>query len=191
MGALVVAALLSRGVLADPVEVKLPMTCSRGPATQWFAAVVTMPSTHQTGAIVTVRIDSMFSGTIDHFGLHYIFNMSTDYQIPAGATFVEGSLRFVKDTGTVNVRTGARAWHDAAGIHTVLPARVENGSSYLPPSIEFEMEIKAVSPASISVEFAHYEVSANVLLLGDLRTTCDPSSRPATIGVMRVEPAPP
>jgi hypothetical protein len=166
------------------------MTCSHGPA-QWFDATVTMPAAGQTGATVTVRIDSKHSGTIEALGLNHVRGMATDYQIPAGAKYVEGSLRYVKGTGTANVRAGARAWHDAAGIHTLLPARVESGQSYLPPSIEFEMTLVALPPASASVEFTHYEVVANVFILGDLRTTCEPGKRPATIGVTRVEPAPP
>jgi len=185
---LVAAVLVSSAGFAEPAQVKLPMTCSRGPDAQWFSAVVTMPAAQQAGATVAVRIDSTFSGTIKHFGLHYIHGMTTDYRIPAGATYVEGSVRLVEGTGTPNVTKDARAWHDAAGIHLALPARVDNGASYLPPSIEFEMTIAADPPASVSVEFVHYEVAANVVLLGDLKTTCDPSSRPATIGVTKVEP---
>lgn len=187
----VVGTLLAPPALADPAEVRLPMKCSRGPSTQYFDAAVTMSAVEQRGATVTVRIDSKPSGTIEHFGLHYIADMTTDYAIPPGATYVENSLRLVKDTGTANVSTTAKAWQDAAGIHLSLPARVKNGSSYLPPSLEFELTIDPRAPAHISVEFAHYEVTANVVLLGNLRTICEPSAPPATIGVTRVEPASP
>jgi hypothetical protein len=171
---------------ANPLAVRQPMTCSRGPSGQWFSAVVTMPAARAPGATITVRIDSTYSGTISHFGLNYIYNMRTDYRVSAGATYVEGSARLVAGTGSPNVRGGARVWHDAAGLHTLLTDRVGNGSSYTPPSIEFELTIDPSSRGAVAVEFAHYSVTANAFLIGDLGTTCEPSARPATIGATRV-----
>ena len=55
---------------------------------------------------------------ISHFGLHYIHNMTADYAIPTGTTYVEGSARIVPGTGTANARPGASVTHDASGIHS-------------------------------------------------------------------------
>src|SRR5262245_48920598 len=107
-------------------SVTVPLVCSHGPSRQAFRALVTLPDSQPTGSRFTVRIDSFPSGKVSHMGLNYIFDMSTDYQVPAGTKYVEGSLRIVPDTGSANARS-ARAWRDTTGIHLLIPARVENG----------------------------------------------------------------
>lgn len=141
-------------------------------------AVLHLPKEAPTGSTITVRIDSFPSGKISHFGLHYIYDMATDYPLPRGTSFVPGSARVVPGTGTENVRASARIWHDAAGIHTLLPTRIDNGKSYTPPSFEFQLRIDALAGDSVAVEFSRYEVMANAFLVGNVKTTCTPGARP-------------
>ena len=150
-------------------------------------AVVTEPFSQPAGSTFTIRIDSMPSGKIEHGGLHYIYNMATDYLLPAGTTYVEGSAHVVPDTGTANVRVGARVWHDAGTIHYLLPAHIDNGGSYTPPSIAFDVKIAASATGVLSFKFAHYSVIANAIIVGDLVTTCEPNPKPYTIGVTMVD----
>jgi hypothetical protein len=174
---------------ADARAVTAPLACSRGPEGQRFRAVVTLPATQQTGTRFTVRVDSFSSGKIAHFGLNYIFDMVTDYGIPAGTRYVEGSARVVPGTGTPNARAGARAWYDGTGIHLLLPARIGNGGSYTPPSLEFQLEVTAAAGTELMLKFSRSRVSANVFLLGDVHTTCVPRPAPYTIGRTRALPA--
>lgn len=184
---LVLTCLALRPLPAQGV-VRLPMTCSRGPGDQWFQATVSMPPTSTQGSTITVRIDSNPSGRVSHLGLHFLHGMRTDYRISAGAQLVDGSLRLVPGTGTPNVTASARLWRDGSGVHLLLPAQVANGASFTPPSVTFDLRVDATSPAQVFVEFTHYEVMADVVILGDIRTTCDPRSRPAMIGATRVVP---
>lgn len=183
-GALLAATLTTATNLgAATSTVMVPIVCSRGPSGQSFHAVVTMPATQPVGSRFTVRIDSVPSAKLSHTGLNYIFDMATDYVVPTGTTYVDGSARVVPNTGTSNVRPGARAWHDAAGIHTLLPAHVDNGSGYTPPSVEFELEVTAAAGTALALQLGQVRVAANVFLLGDLRTTCTPTAAPRnTIG---------
>jgi hypothetical protein len=173
------------GAGAAPVVVSAPMKCSRGPDFP-FKAIVTMPSTGVTGATFTVRIDSGFSGKVSATGLHYIHDMLTDFVVPAGTSYVDGSLRFVEGSGTPNAREGARAWRDPAGIHFVLPVHIPNGASYTPPSIELALKIEAPAGATIAMQFLHYQLAANAFLVGDLDVRCDPTPKPYTLGELRV-----
>lgn len=173
-----------------PRPVRAPLVCSRGPSAQWFTGVVTMPSSQPEGSIFAVRIDGVSSGKISHAGLNYIHDMATDYLVPAGTSYVKGSARLVPGTGTPNVRGRARAWGDAAGIHVLLPNRVENGSGYTPPSVEFQVEIGAPAGTRLALKLRRYQVTANVFLVGDLHTTCAPNPSPYTIGVTRVDARP-
>ena len=177
--------LVSTTSVAGGRAVKAPLVCSRGPSGQAFQAIVTLPAAQATGTRFTVRIDSFSSGKVSHFGLNYIFDMATDYHVPAGTKYVEGSARIVPDTGTANTRSGARVWHDAKGIHQLLPARVENGGSYTPPSLEFQLEVTALAGTELSLKFSRSRVSANVVLLGNIDTTCVPQPAPFTIGRTR------
>ena len=187
--AVVPVTLLSTTGFGASVPVKAPMVCSRGPSDTAYSAVLTMPASAPTGSIFTVRIDSLPSGIISHTGLNYIFDMTTDYPVPSGTTYVEGSAHVVPDTGTPNVRDGARAWHDAAGIHLILPAHIANGSSYTPPSLEFSAKITATADSNVAIKFSHYKVTANTFLVGDVHTVCDPNPKPYALAVMHVDPA--
>jgi len=115
--------------------------------------------------------------------------MVTDYWLPTGTTYVTDSLRIVPETGTPNARAGARAWQDGMGIHVELPARIDNGTGYTPPSVEFDLKIDAPAGTVLALRFAHYEVTANVVVLGDLHSACDPKPKPYTIGETVVLPA--
>ena len=187
--AVVPVVLFSTVSFGASMSVKAPMVCSRGPSDTAYTAVLTMPASAPSGSAFTVRIDSMSSGIISHTGLNYIFDMTTDYLVPTGTTYVEGSARVVPDTGTQNVRDGAKAWHDAAGIHLALPAHVPNGSSYTPPSLEFSVKITAPAGSNIAIKFSHYEVTANAFLVGDVHTVCDPNPKPYALAVLHVDPA--
>ena len=171
---------------AATTTVSAPMKCTRGPSGTTFDATVTMPASLPPGAKFTVRIDSQPSGKISHTGLNYIFGMTTDYLVPTNSTYVEGSVAIVPDTGTANVRAGARAWHDADGIHFTLPAHVENGSSYTPPSIEFSAVVDGPVGKDVELKFQHYEVQANAIIVGDVTTSCDPDPKPYTIDTLKI-----
>lgn len=187
--AVVPLSLLSTVTFGASVAVKAPMVCSRGPSDTAYTAVLTLPASAPTGSSFTVRVDSLSSGIISHTGLNYIFDMTTDYPVPSGTTYVEGSARVVPETGTPNVRDGARAWQDAAGIHLALPAHVPNGSSYTPPSLEFAVKITAAAGSNVAIKFSHYEVTANAIIVGDVHTVCDPTPKPYALAVMHVDPA--
>jgi hypothetical protein len=172
------------------VTVKAPLTCSRGGGGRTMDATVHVPTEAATGSVITVRIDSVSSGRISHFGLNYIYDMTTDYLVPRGTTFVEGSARVVADTGTENVRASARIWHDDRGIHTLLPSRVRNGSSYTPPSFEFQLRIDAAPGSTVALQFVRYQVMANAFLVGNVRTVCTPEPKPFAMTTVRVTAAP-
>lgn len=186
--ALVPLSLVASTTFGASVSVKAPMVCSRGPSDSAFRVALTVPASAPSGSTFTVRIDSMPSGIISHMGLNYLFDMKTDHPVPSGTTYVEGSARVVPDTGTSNVREGARAWHDAGGVHLALPAHVANGSSYTPPSLEFALRITAPAGSDVAVLFSHYEVKANAFLVGDLRTVCEPKPKPYALAVVHVDP---
>jgi|GEM_PF-1802671 len=190
-GAAMALTLATSTTFGSPVAVRVPIVCSRGPSGQTFNVGVTMPASQATGTTFAIRIDAAPSGKISHTGLNYIFDMQTDYVVPAGTAYVEGSARILAGTGTANVRASARVWHDAEGIHLALPARVENGSGYTPPSIELQVEVRAPAGTSLSLKLARHKVAASVFLLGTLRTTCDPNPRPSTIGTTLVSAPPP
>ncbi|HSQ65521.1 MAG TPA: hypothetical protein VLM85_20015 [Polyangiaceae bacterium] len=187
----VATVLVAVAALAAPVSVRAPMVCSRGPSGTTFNAIVTVPSSQAAGTTYTTRIESTPSGKIDHGGLNYIHDMQTDYLIPPGTSYVEGSAHVVPGTGTANVRAGARVTYQAGTIRLLLPAHVPNGGSYTPPTIEFDVRIPAGATGNLPLKFSHYEVKANAIIIGDLVTRCDPDPKPYTIAVTRVEPAPP
>ena len=183
---LLLMTLIATTVSGATTAVRAPLVCSRGDGDQRLEAIVTMPSVVRSGSTFAVRIDSKSSGKISHGGLNYIHDMSSDYLIPSGTSYVAGSARFIPQTGTPNVRAQARIWHDAGVVHVLLPGRVENDSSYTAPSIAFEVKVGAPPGSAIELKFAHYEVLANVFLLGDLRSRCDPRPKPFTLAVARV-----
>lgn len=183
VGAMVAACLAAPLAGGHERAASVPMECSRGGGGQHYRAVVTAPEAAASGARFTVRIDATPSGTLAYTGLRYITDMTTDWQVGPGARVVD--VRVVPETGSANVRPGARAYHDGEGVHLALPARVENGDGYTPPSVEVELELTAAPGGSASVLFDRQSVTANVLVLGDLRTVCVPRPRPSPIATTR------
>jgi hypothetical protein len=176
------AALSTTAMAAAPTKVKAPLVCTRGDSDQSMNALLTMPASAAVGSKFTVRIDGVNSGKISHTGLNYIFDMMTDYVVPDGAKVVDGSVRIVPETGTTNVRTGAKAWNDKSGIHTYLPSHVADGSDFTPPSLEFQLEVTGTVGATMALKLAQYRVTANAFVVGDVHTTCDPNPKPYTLG---------
>lgn len=163
-----------------------PLVCSHGPHNDRFRFAITMPSTVSSGASFVVRVDSKPSGKISHGGLQYLFDMTTDYLIPQGTEYVDGSAQIVADTGSANVQSGAHVWEENRTIHYVLPAHVANHSSYTPPSIQFELKVDAKPGAKLALELAHYEVKAHAIIVGEVTTNCDPHPNPYTLAVASV-----
>jgi hypothetical protein len=186
------AATLAWSAIPDAAtSVTVPLVCSRGSSGQHHDARVTVPKSADTATKYTIRIDGVSSGRISNTGLNYLHDMSTDYLVPAGTRYVDGSVHVVANTGTENVRAGARAYHDSGIIRLQLPAHVENGSSFTPPSIEFDVEVASNAGASLPLAFAQYRVAANAFLVGDVHVTCDPTPKPFTLAKTSVtSPAP-
>jgi hypothetical protein len=185
--ALLLVATVAPGAATDRT---VPLTCTRGPDGQYYRHIVTMPASQPVGSTFTVRIDGVSIGPIKHFGLRYVYNMSADYTIPSGTTYVEGSARIVPGTGTPNVRAGARVTHDARGIHMLLPSHIGNGGTYTPPSIEFQVRAVGRAGSVASLGFLGTGVDASALILGDVHTACTPSPKPYTIGSTALLAAP-
>jgi hypothetical protein len=178
---------LSAG-LATPT-VSIPLVCSRGPEGQQRRVSITAPAVAKTGAMYTLLIEGKNSGTVSHTGLNYIFDMVEEWPIPAGARYVEGSARIVPQTGSLNVRPGARIERTPRGVALVLPAHVDNGSSYTPPSFELELQATAAPGTSIAQTFGRFSLKANAFLVGDVFTTCEPSPQSYPVFVTKVEPS--
>jgi hypothetical protein len=171
--------------------VRAPMVCSRGPDVQFFEVRLTLPATAPAGSTYTVRIDSVPAAKVSGTGLNYLHDMLTDYYLPQGATYVTGSAHVVSDTGTENVRNGARVWHDNGFVRLHLPGHVDNGSTFTPPSLEFQVKVSAPAGTSLPIQFVRHRLSANVFLLGNLDVVCSPRSGALTIGTTLVTPPPP
>jgi hypothetical protein len=169
-----------------PITAKVPMECTHGPSGQTFKAVVSMPSEITQGTTFTVRVDATPSGTISHTGLNYIHDMTTEYLVPAGTTYVPGSLRVIPGTGTANVATTARVVKVGNIVRLTLPAHVENDSSYTPPSIELKLQATAATGTKIAFQFWQVRVSANAIFVGDIDTTCTPKPQAYTISTTTV-----
>jgi hypothetical protein len=110
--------------------------------------------------------------------------MSTEYALPPGATYVPGSARLVTGTGTPNVAASARVAYEAYEnglIRLTLPSHVPSGSSYTPPSIEFQLEAAAPPGTSLPLAFSKYQVTANAFLVGDVSATCEPVPKRYTL----------
>jgi hypothetical protein len=172
---------------APPVGI--PLTCSHGPSDQKHNVTISVPASAAQGATYKVRIDGVNSGKISHTGLNYIYNMWSEWLVPAGAEYVDGSAHLVAGTGSENVRAGARIVHKGGVISLFLPAHVENGSSYTPPSFEFSLKVTAHPGATIAQSFKRYRVTANAFLVGNVDTTCDPKPKPFRVAATKVEPA--
>ncbi len=193
LGAMVAIALLLVATLAlgAGTDRTVPLKCTRGPDGQSYRHIVTMPASQPIGSTFTVRIDGVSIGPISHFGLRYIHNMSADYTIPAGTTYVEGSARIIPETGTQNVRSGASVTHDASGIHMFLPARIDNGGTYPPPSIEFQVKVVGPAGTVAALGFAGTGVDASAVVIGNVHTACTPNPKPYTIGSTTLQAAAP
>jgi hypothetical protein len=172
---------------AMPKRVGIPLACSRGGGGQQHEVAVTVPASVAPRGRYKVRVDGIDTGKISHFGLNYIFDMESEWPIPPGTEYVDGSAHVVAGTGSENVRPGAYAVRQGASIHLVLPAHVDNGVGYTPPSFEFELLAPSAEGASITQRFASYSVSARALVVGVLRTTCEPMPKTFPVAVTRVE----
>jgi hypothetical protein len=184
---------LISGVLVESsaaTPIKIPLNCSKGPSDQAHKVVVTVPARVATGSTYTVRVDGVNSGKISHMGLNYIFDMSSEWLVPSGTRYVEGSARIVPNTGSPGVRPKARITHRGGVIQLLLPAHVENGSNYTPPSFEFSLKVTAAAGANIAQAFRRYRVTANAFLVGDVNTTCDPKPKPFRVATTAVDAAP-
>lgn len=175
---------------ASPRRIAIPLNCSRGPSGQEQDVTITVPATVSRGSRYKVRVDGVDSGKISHIGLRYIFDMRSAWPVPPGTAYVEGSAHVVPETGTENVRSGARVLHAGGIVTLVLPAHVENGARYTPPTFEFELDVASAEGASIVQRFSSYDVSANAFLLGDVRTSCEPTPKAFPVAVTRVESGP-
>lgn len=175
--------------LAATAPETVPLNCSKG-GHQFFRAIVDMPHAEATGQVFTLRVEGLPSGTISHSGLRYIHEMTTEFQLPQGTTYVDGSARVVPGTGSPNVQQGARVEQDGDVVRLTLPAKVDNGASYTAPSIEFRLRADAPPGTTLPLKFIRYELKAKATLVGDVKTICNPVPGQATIGVTHVAGAP-
>lgn len=164
--------------------VRVPLDCTRGPSGQSYATTVTMPETQAAGTSFTVRLEGVASGAISQTGLRYVHDMSMEYLVPRGTKLV--AARLLAGTGSDNVRSTARVWHDAGVVHLLLPGHVENGAGYTPPTVELELALAADAGKIVALEFARYGVKANAIVVGDVEVTCDPKPKPYRIGTTSV-----
>jgi hypothetical protein len=184
----VIGTVAAIAVAAPPSTI--PLVCTKGPSDQKHQVAVTAPASAAQGSTFHVRIDGMNSGKISHVGLNYIFDMGYEWVIPRGTQLVAQSARIVPGTGSENVRKGARVAHKGSVVSVILPARVENGSNYTPPSFEFDLKVTAPAGETIAQAFKGYRVTANAFLVGDVYTTCDPKPKPFPVATTKVEAAP-
>lgn len=171
-------------------RIGIPLNCSKGPSDQEHKVQVTVPSSVAVGSTYKVRIDGVDTGKISHIGLNYIFDMWSEWLVPSGTKYVEGSARIIPDTGSPNVRPKARVVHQDGVINLVLPAHVESGSSYTAPSFEFSLKVTGAPGSSIAQSFQRYRVTANAFLMGDVKTTCEPKQKPFPVATTKVTPPP-
>jgi hypothetical protein len=122
------------------------------------------------------------SGTIAHLGLLYVHDMIVDYLLPSGASYVEGSARFVAGTGTPNVLAGRRLLQHGGVLTLSLPGRVQNGTDYTPPSVIFELRAVAAPGDRALVSFKQFRLTANAFMVGDVSVSCAPVSTFSDVG---------
>lgn len=176
-------------IAAKAATLRVPVECSRG-GEHIFEITLTLPASARPGERASIRIDGAPSGKLSNVGLNYIHDMATDFQLSGPVTYVPGSLRTVPGTGTPNVRAGALAWHDSHGIHQLLPRRVRKGSEYTPPSMVFEVDVTGNPGSTVTIELDQFRLKANVVILGDLTTVCNPRPRPYGLAKLRVRSMP-
>lgn len=177
LAALVVAFAFAPPAEAATKQHKIPLTCTKG-GDQIHSIDVGAPERAATGSKYTVRVDGYPSGKIEHTGLNYIQNMDAEYVVPAGTKYVEGSGRIIPNTGTPNVAKTAKVLHETGIVHFLLPAKVEAGGSYTPPSFEFQLEITAAPGNELPLKLLRYSLVANAIVVGDTKTVCDPKPSP-------------
>jgi hypothetical protein len=165
------------------------LECSRG-GDQRFNASVSLPAQAAAGSTYSVRVDGVSSGRISHFGLNYLHDMTVDYVVPPGTSYVEGSAEIIPGTGSDNVLPGARVSHRAGVITLALPAHVAEGTSYTPPSIRFQLRATGAPGSTASFALRQFRLTANAFLVGEVPVSCEPKVKPAGIGsTVIVEPA--
>ena len=180
--AMSVLALVGTAGPAAAERTTTPLVCSTGPSGQRFDVGVKMPASVAAGALYTVRIDGVSSGKISHFGLNYLHDMTVEYVLPAGASYVEGSAQLVPGTGTANVLAGARLTHRGGVVTMALPARVAEGTSYTPPSIQLQLRAVGAPGSSAPLSLRRFRLTANAFLVGEVGVACEPAVRPGEIG---------
>jgi hypothetical protein len=164
------------------IHVTLPLVCNKGPSGQRFDVGVTLPSSVEAGATYAVRLDGSNSGKISHFGLNYLHDMTVEYVLPTGTSYVEGSAKFVAGTGTSNVLVGPRLWQRGGIVTMQLPGKVENGTDYTPPSITLQVRASGAPGSQAVLGFSRFQLKANAFLVGDVAVSCGPASSPYPIG---------
>jgi hypothetical protein len=162
----------------DAKKVALSMSCDHGPGEQKFQADVSGPESVVVGGTFTVHLDGVPSDEVTGFGLNHIRDMTTDYVLPAGGSYVEGSARVVPDTGTPNVRGGATLTVEGKRLRLVLPARIADGEFYTPPSVEVTLRADSAAGTTLALGFSRFRLTVNAVVVGDMRVTCEPKPRP-------------
>jgi hypothetical protein len=158
------------------------LVCTQGPSGQRFNVGVRVPPEAEIGSTFMVRIDGVSSGKISHFGLNYLHDMTVDYVLPAEAVYVEGSAEILPSTGTANVQGSAQLTHRSGVITLALPGKVEDGTSYTPPSIRFQLRATGAPGSAASVSLRKFRMTANAFLVGEVAVSCEPAVKPAPLG---------
>jgi hypothetical protein len=170
-------------------RVGAPMLCNKGPSGQLFVVRVTAPTSVEVGSTYTVRIDGVSSGKISHVGLNHLHDMTVEYALPSGASYVEGSAKLVPGTGTANVLASARVWYQNGILTMNLPDKVENGESYTPPSIQLKLKATGSPGSAAALGFNQYHLKANAVVVGDVAISCTPPQKPYTIEATQITAA--
>lgn len=191
--ALLAAVVAMTGAAESATAVSVPLSCSKGPSGQKAEMLVTVPASVEEGAVFTVRFDGKNSGAVSHTGLRYIHDMTTQVLIPNGTAYVDGSAKIIPNTGTPNVRDGAKVSKQGGIVTLLLPGHVNDGDNYTPPSFEFKLKVTASAGTKLEQRFWQYKVTAKAIIIGDVLTVCDPTPKPyaiATTNVTAAAPAP-
>lgn len=186
--ALLAASALVAAAPADAGSMSIPLVCTKGPDGQSYQIAPQVPASAQAGSTYWVQIDGVSSGKISQTGLNYIFDMSYDYLLPSGARYVDGSAQIVAGTGSENARKGAKITHRNGIVTMTLPAHVDEGSAYTPPSFKLQLTAGAGGSAA-KIAFKQYRVTANAFIVGDVHASCDPTPSPFTVGTTKFEAA--
>jgi hypothetical protein len=172
-------------VIASPATAErgaLALLCSKGPSGERFQFDVTIPSRAEAGSTYEIRIDGVNSRKVSHFGLNYLHDMTVEYILPAGGSYVEGSAQFVAGTGTANVLVGRRLSYQRGVLTMLLPGKVDNGTDYTPPSVRLQLRAVGAPGDFAWVAFKRFRLTANALLVGDVDVSCDPVPSPYPVG---------